>query len=290
MQTLRLLGEPVRDAAFAALRARLRQAARPPGLAVVIAGDDPASAAYVGRKEKACAALGYHHVTRRFPADVGVAELLACVDALNADPAIDGILVQLPLPGHLDADRVLSAVDPRKDVDGFHPENLGLLMSGRPRFVPCTPRGVLRLLAHHGIEVAGRRVTVVGRSLIVGRPLAMLMSLKGKGGDATVTLCHSATRDLAAETARADIVVAALGSPRALGRAHVARGAVVVDVGINRVASPTGRPALVGDVDGEAMEGWASAWTPVPGGVGPMTIAMLMENTWQAMCAREAAR
>ncbi len=289
MLTQSLLGEPVREAILDELRVSLRAASRPPGLAVVLAGEDPASAVYVGRKEKACAALGYHHVTHRLPASVSEAELLDRVRSLNADPAIDGILVQLPLPAGLDPDRVLRAVDPRKDVDGFHPENLGLLVAGRPRFVPCTPAGVVRLLRHYGIATAGRRGAGVGRSLIVGRPLALLLARKGPDGDATVTLCHSATRDLAAETARADIVVAAMGAPRALGRAHVGRGAVVVDVGINRQPAPAGgRAVLVGDVDAAALDGWAAAVTPVPGGVGPVTIAMLMANTWRAMQAREA--
>ena len=289
MLTRKLLGEPVRDAILDELRGRLREAPRPPGLAVVLAGDDAASAVYVGRKEKACAALGYHHVTHRFPATVTEAQLLDHLRGLNADPDIDGILVQLPLPAGLDAERILRAVDPRKDVDGFHPENLGLLVAGRPRFVPCTPAGVVRLLRHYGVPTAGRRVAVVGRSLIVGRPLALLLARKGPAGDATVTLCHSATADLAAETVRADIVVAAIGVPRALGRAHVASGAVVVDVGINRGPAPAGGKApLVGDVDAAALEGWAGALTPVPGGVGPVTIAMLMANTFQAMADRTA--
>ncbi len=291
METLALRGEPVRDAVLAALATKLRTAPRAPGLAVVLAGDDAASAVYVGRKEKACAQLGYRQVTRRFPATVTDDELLACVRELNADPAIDGILVQLPLPAGLDAERVLQAVAPVKDVDGFHPENLGLLAAGRPRTVPCTPRGVVRLLRHYGIPVAGRRVAVVGRSVIVGRPLALLLSLKGPDGDATVSLCHSATPDLAAETSRADIVVAAIGRPGSLDRRHVRTGAVVVDVGINRLPAADGRPArLVGDVDTAAMQGWAAACTPVPGGVGPMTIAMLMENAWEAMCRREGWR
>ncbi|MHB8078271.1 MAG: bifunctional 5,10-methylenetetrahydrofolate dehydrogenase/5,10-methenyltetrahydrofolate cyclohydrolase [Candidatus Krumholzibacteriia bacterium] len=289
MVTRSLLGEPVREAILDELRGRLREATRPPGLAVVLAGDDAASAVYVGRKEKTCAALGYHHVTHRFPAGVTEQELLACVRGLNADPAIDGILVQLPLPAGLDAERILRAVDPRKDVDGFHPENLGLLVAGRPRFVPCTPAGVVRLLRHYGIATAGRRVAVVGRSLIVGRPLALLLAQKGPDGDATVTVCHSATPDLTAETSRADILVAAMGVPRALGRAHVASGAVVVDVGINRQPAPAGgRPILVGDVDAAALDGWAAAVTPVPGGIGLVTTAMLMANTWQAMRLREA--
>ncbi len=281
----RLLGgKELRDSILAGLRERPRAHGRAPGLAVVLVGDDPASAVYVRQKERACETAGLDQRTHRYPAGADEAEVLARVEALNRDPAIDGILVQLPLPRHLDADRVVGAVDPAKDVDGFHPHNLGLLMAGRPRFVPCTPRGVLRLLEWHRIPVAGRRVAVVGRSLIVGRPLANLLSLKGPQGDATVTLCHSATRDLPAVVREAEIVVAAVGSPGALDRRHVARGAVVVDVGVNRVDDPGARRGyrLCGDVAPEALEGWAEAYTPVPGGVGPMTIAMLLENTWQA--------
>ena len=284
----RLAGAPVRDA----ILERLAAAATGddvPGLAVVLVGDDPASRVYVGAKEKACERVGFRHVTHRLPADVSQADLLALVAEINADPAWDGLLVQMPLPDHLDAAAVQAAVDPRKDVDGFHPENLGLLAAGRPRFVPCTPRGIGVLLEHYGISVAGRRVAIVGRSLIVGKPLALLLARKGPGGDATVTLCHSATPDLAAVTREADIVVAALGRPAALDRAHVRRGAVVVDVGINRVADAS-RPRgyrLAGDVAPAATDGWASAWTPVPGGVGPMTITMLLVNTVES--AKRAA-
>lgn len=289
METRQLLGKPARDEVFAELASRVRAAARPPGLAVVLVGDDAASAVYVRSKEQACAALGYRHETHRFPADVAEGRVLACLDALNADPAIDGILVQLPLPPHLDAERVLAAVDPAKDVDGFHPENLGRLASGRPLFVPCTPKGVVRLLRHYGIATAGRRVAIVGRSVIVGRPLALLLSLKGPAGDATVTLCHSATPDLARSTRAADIVVAAMGVPRFLGREHVAEGATVVDVGITRLPAPAGeRPQLAGDVDAVALAGWAGALTPVPGGIGLMTVAMLMENTWESAHRRGA--
>lgn len=290
METLSLRGEPVRDQVLAQLKERLRGQGRPPGLGVILAGEDPASAVYVGRKEKACAELGYRRETHRFPAAVTTEQLLDRLHRLNEDPFIDGILVQLPLPSQVDSERILAAIDPVKDVDGFHPENLGRLLAGRPRCVPCTPKGVVRLLQHHGVPIAGRRVVIVGRSVVVGRPLAMLMSLKGALGDATVTLCHSATRDLPSVVRQGEIVVAAIGSARALGREHIAAGAVVVDVGINRLppAVAGGKPRLVGDVDAEALAGWASAVTPVPGGVGPMTIAMLMENTWEAMCAREA--
>jgi len=285
-----LAGAAVRDAVFEDLRARCAATGLRPGLAVILVGDDPASQVYVRSKGKACEALGFHSETHRLPADAAEPDLLALVARLNRDPAIHGILVQVPLPAHLSAARVQAAVDPGKDVDGFHPENLGRLLAGAPGFVPCTPLGVSVLLAHYGIDVAGRHVAVVGRSVIVGRPLAMLLSRKGDGGDATVTLCHSRTPDLAAVTSACGIVVAALGAPAFLDRRHVARGAVVVDVGINRVADPGAAKGqrLVGDVAPEALDGWASAYTPVPGGIGVMTIAMLMRNTYEAAVRRAA--
>lgn len=284
-----LKGGPVRDQVFAELKEKVAGAPRKPGLAVLLVGDDPASAVYVSHKEKGCVEVGFHHVTFRLPADARQEEVLAKVAELNADAAIDGILVQLPLPGHLDQEQVLLAVDPAKDVDGFHPENLGRLTAGLPRFVPCTPKGILRLLEHYDVPLAGKHVAIVGRSVIVGRPLAMLISLKRDDANATVSLCHSGTRDLAAITSRADVVVAAIGVPRALGRDEIAAGAVVVDVGINRIDAPERKSGtrLVGDVDMEALKGHAAALTPVPGGVGPMTIAMLLENTWEAMCRAE---
>jgi methylenetetrahydrofolate dehydrogenase (NADP+)/methenyltetrahydrofolate cyclohydrolase len=290
--TRQLLGLPVRDAVLADLKRKVAGASRPPGLAVVLLGDDPASRVYVRSKEKGCEEVGFHHLTHRLPADAGEASVLALIAELNGDPHLDGILVQMPLPAHLDGDRILAAVDPRKDVDGFHPHNLGLLVTGKPRFVACTPKGVLRLLAHYEIAVAGRRVAIVGRSVIVGRPLALLLNLKGALGDATVTMCHSRTPDLAAVTREADIVVAAMGVATALGREHVRQGAVVVDVGINRVPDAAARTGyrLVGDVDAAALEGHAGALTPVPGGVGPMTIAMLLENTWEAMVREEGPK
>ena len=284
-------GRVVRDAVLADLATRVRQAPRAPGLAVVLVGDDPASRVYVRNKEKGCEQVGYRHWTHRLPAETAEADVLALVAQLNADPLVDGILVQMPLPAPLDGDRILAAVDPAKDVDGFHPYNLGLLVSGRPRTVACTPRGVLRLLEHHGIGTAGKHVVVVGRSVIVGRPLALLLNLKGALGDATVTMCHSRTPDLAAHCRRADILVAAVGVPGLLGREHVAPGAVVVDVGINRVEDPSRKKGfrLAGDVKAEELADHAGALTPVPGGVGPMTIAMLLENTWEAMVRREEA-
>jgi methylenetetrahydrofolate dehydrogenase (NADP+)/methenyltetrahydrofolate cyclohydrolase len=283
---------PVRDAVLAEITRKVAGASRPPGLAVVLIGDDPASRVYVRSKEKGCEDVGFHHLTHRLPADTTEASVLALIAELNGDPRLDGILVQMPLPTHLDGDRILAAVDPRKDVDGFHPLNLGLLVAGKPRTVACTPKGILRLLAYYEIPVAGRRVAIVGRSVIVGRPLALLLNLKGALGDATVTMCHSRTPDLAAVTREADIVVAAMGVASALGREHVRQGAVVVDVGINRVPDAAARTGyrLVGDVDAAALDGHAGALTPVPGGVGPMTIAMLLENTWEAMVREEGPK
>jgi len=289
---LLLDGRPVRDAVLAELASKVTGASRAPGLAVILVGDDPASQVYVRNKEKGCAAVGFHHETHRLAAAVAEAEVLALIERLNGDPRIDGILVQMPLPAHLATERILTAVAPAKDVDGFHPHNLGLLVSGRPGPVACTPRGVLRLLDHYGVTIPGRRVVVIGRSVIVGRPLALLFNLKGRLGDATVTMCHSRTPDLPAITSQADILVAAIGAPEFVRREHVAPGAVVVDVGINRVTDPTASTGhrLVGDVAAAEMAGHAAALTPVPGGVGPMTIAMLLENTWEAMVRREDAR
>lgn len=289
METLLLKGKPVRNAVFAELKEKMQTAPRKPGLAVVLVGDDAASAVYVQHKEKGCEEVGFHHETHRLPADTPQSQVLDLVHRLNEDKAIDGILIQLPMPKSIDQDEVLMAVNPDKDVDGFHPVNLGRLTAGAPGFVPCTPKGVLRLLTHYEVPVAGKEVAVVGRSVIVGRPLSLLLSLKRSDGNATVTMCHSGTRDLAAVTSRADVVVAAIGVPQALGRNEIAEGAVVVDVGINRIDAPD-RPSgtrLVGDVDAPALKGYASALTPVPGGVGPMTIAMLLENTWEAMLRAE---
>jgi methylenetetrahydrofolate dehydrogenase (NADP+)/methenyltetrahydrofolate cyclohydrolase len=289
LETRQLRGDAVRDQVFEDLRARIATARRPPGLAVVLVGDDPASHVYVRHKEKGCETVGFVHTTFRLPAETPQPELLELISGLNADATIDGILIQLPLPRHLDTDRILSAVEPAKDVDGFHPMNLGRLAAGKPTSVPCTPKGILRLLQHYGIGLRGREVAIVGRSVIVGRPLALLMSLKRDDANATVTLCHSGTRDLAAVTRRAEIVVAAMGAPCALGRAHLAPGAIVVDVGINRVDDPHAKRGyrLVGDVDAAAVEGHVAALTPVPRGVGPMTIAMLLENTYEAMVRAE---
>ena len=256
---------------------------RVPGLAVVLVGDDPASRVYVRNKEKACAAAGMRGQLIRLPADVSEADLLATVDGLNADPETHGILVQLPLPRGIDDSRVIERIDPRKDVDGFHPENAGLLAIGRPRFVPCTPLGVRELLVTSGIETRGQDVVILGRSQIVGKSLGLLFLQKGRGGDATVTICHAASRDIAAHTRRADILIAAVGRPEWVTAAMIKPGAVVVDVGINR--DPAGK--LCGDVAFAEAIAVAGAITPVPGGVGPMTVASLLRNTWDAFVRLE---
>jgi methylenetetrahydrofolate dehydrogenase (NADP+) / methenyltetrahydrofolate cyclohydrolase len=243
-----------------------------PHLAAVLVGDDPASAVYVRNKHIACEKAGFKSTLHRLPATTSQADLMALVRSLNEDPDVHGILVQLPLPKGLDATAILDAIHPSKDVDGFHAENVGLMSQGRPRFLPCTPAGVMRMLKVSGIETSGKHAVVIGRSDIVGKPMAMLLAQKGV--DATVTLCHSRTPDLGAFCRQADILVAALGIPQFVKGDMVKPGAVVIDVGINRLGDK-----LVGDVDYAAAAQVASAITPVPGGVGPMTIAMLLENT-----------
>jgi methylenetetrahydrofolate dehydrogenase (NADP+)/methenyltetrahydrofolate cyclohydrolase len=254
----------------------------PPGLAALLIGDNPASALYVRNKERACREVGMDAQTFSLPASTPLGEVLDLIHRLNGDRRFHGILVQLPLPPHLDERRVLEAVDPAKDVDGLHPYNVGLLLLGRPRFVPCTPAGVRELLLRNGYSPEGRHVVICGRSQIVGKPLAALLVQKAKGANATITLCHTGTVDLPALTRQADILVAAVGQPRFITASMVKPGAVVVDVGINRLPSPTGRTVLVGDVAFEEVAEKAAAITPVPGGVGPMTVAMLLVNTLKA--------
>jgi len=288
-------------AEVAARAAVLAERATPPGLAVVLVGEDPASAVYVRNKVRACAEAGVRSVFEEYDADLTEASLLARIDALNADPAIHGILVQLPLPKQVRADKVLESVAPAKDVDGFHESNLGALLAGRPRMVPCTPAGVMRLLDHAGVTIAGAHAVVIGRSNIVGKPLSLLLLQR----DATVTICHSKTPNLAEVCRMADILVAAVGRPGLVTRDFVKPGAAVVDVGINRVTDasvasrlyPAGHKRLalfqskgsilVGDVHPE-VEHVAGALTPVPGGVGPLTITMLMANTLKAARERVA--
>jgi methylenetetrahydrofolate dehydrogenase (NADP+)/methenyltetrahydrofolate cyclohydrolase len=261
--------------------AALKQAGVVPGLGVILVGDDPASASYVAGKERACSEIGIRSDDNRLPAGIAQPELLAIVQRLNADPAIHGILVQLPLPRRLDEDQVLLAIDPEKDVDGLHPVNVGRMVIGQEAFLPCTPHGVLQLLARSGIRTDAARVVIVGRSNLVGKPLANLLLRKWDLGNATVTVCHTRTRDIGALTREADIVVAAAGRPGTITADMVRQGAVVIDVGVSRVEDPSARRGyrLVGDVDFEAVKEKAGAITPVPGGVGPMTITMLLYNT-----------
>lgn len=268
----------------AEVAAEARKLPTRPGLAVILVGDDPASEVYVRGKEKAATEAGFKSVLDRRSADTSQDALLRLVRAYNEDPTIHGYLVQLPLPKHVDADVVVEAIDPRKDVDGFHPENQGLLLRGVPRFVPATPRGVVEMLARSGHSPAGKRVVIVGRSTIVGRPLAAALLRKGDAADATVTVAHSRTRDLPAVCREADILVAAIGQPRLVQASWVKPGACVIDVGMNRMEGK-----LCGDVDFEAMKEVAGAITPVPGGVGPMTIAMLLRNTLDAALASTKA-
>ncbi len=255
---------------------------RAPGLTVVLVGDDPASAVYVGSKGKATREAGMISGEHRLPAATQEADLLALIARLNADPAVDGILVQMPLPGHIDSDRVIAAIDPAKDVDGLHPINTGLLVSGRPGLVPCTPSGCMMLIQDALGNIAGAEAVVIGRSILVGKPMAALLT----NASATVTLAHSRTRDLAGHVARADIVVAAVGIPGMVQGEWIKPGACVIDVGINRVALPDGKSRLIGDVDFAAASARAGWITPVPGGVGPMTIACLLANTLSAAHAR----
>jgi methylenetetrahydrofolate dehydrogenase (NADP+) / methenyltetrahydrofolate cyclohydrolase len=251
-----------------------------PGLAVVLVGDDPASTVYVRNKGKACEEAGMHSVTIRMPDTTTQAELLATVDQLNADPAIHGMLVQMPLPKQCNADEVIRRIDPAKDVDGFHPINAGKLIIGETDgFAPCTPAGVMELLRRHDVKTSGAEVVIVGRSNIVGKPMASL--LVQPGVDATVTICHSRTRELAAHTRRADILIAAIGRAKFVTADMVKPGATVIDVGINRVDEPRAKNGyvLAGDVDFAAVRDVAGRITPVPGGVGPLTIAMLLKST-----------
>jgi len=265
--------------------AELAKAGKKPGLAVVLIGDDPASRAYVRSKDKKCRDLGLHSVKLELPATTTQEELLAHVETLNKDPAIHGILVQSPPPSHIDEAAIVRAIDPAKDVDGFHPVNVAKLALEDPTgFVPCTPLGCQRLLIDAGIETKGANVVVLGRSMIVGKPMALLLMAKGIGGDATVTVAHSRTKDLPSITRQADIIIAAIGRPEFLKAEHVKEGAVVIDVGINRVEAPGTEKGykLVGDVAFDEVSPKCKAITPVPGGVGPMTIAMLMANTIKA--------
>jgi len=272
------LAASVRDEVAAEVARLKAEHGRVPGLVVVLLGEDAASQVYVRNKRKASDEAGIGGEIIRLPRETGQAELIALLDRLNADPAVHGILVQMPLPPQVSERAVIERIDPAKDVDGFHPENAGLLAIGSPRFVPCTPLGVREILLHAGVETKGARAVVLGRSQIVGKSMALLLMQKGPGGDATVTVCHTATRDTASIAREADILVAAMGRPEAVRRDWIKPGAVVIDVGIHR--RDDGR--LCGDVAQAEVAEVASILTPVPGGVGPMTVAMLLRNTLDA--------
>jgi methylenetetrahydrofolate dehydrogenase (NADP+)/methenyltetrahydrofolate cyclohydrolase len=277
----RAIAGKIKDEIKADVDALVPRVGRPPGLATVLVGDDPASASYVRGKRKTCAALGVRSIEHALEAGTDRTVLLDLVRSLNDDDTVDGILVQSPLPPHLDENEVVGLIDPAKDVDGFHPVSIGKLLLGQETFVSCTPAGVRELLVRSGVETRGAHAVIVGRSSIVGKPLAALLMQKADGADATVTVCHSRTRDLPEITCTADILVAAIGRARFVTADMVRPGAVVIDVGINRVEDPSAKRGyrLVGDVDFDAVVEVASQITPVPGGVGPMTVAMLMRNT-----------
>lgn len=251
-----------------------KEGTRKPGLAVIIVGNDPASKIYVNNKKKACEICSFNSFEYALPEETSEDELLTLIRRLNADDSVDGILCQLPLPSHIDENKVIDTIAPEKDVDGFSPVNTGNLLAGKPCFAPCTPAGVVEMLKYEGIEITGKHCVIVGRSNIVGKPAALLMLRE----NATVTICHSRTKDLASQVRQADIVIAAIGKPRFITADMIKEGAVVIDVGINRL--PDGK--VTGDVDFEGVKEKASAITPVPGGVGPMTITMLMKNTFEA--------
>jgi len=252
-----------------------------PGIGVILVGADPASISYVTAKEKACEEIGIYSDDNRLPAETSEKDLLALVNKMNNDPKINGILVQLPLPKHIDEQKILLAIDPAKDVDGFHPVSVGKMCVGQKTFLPCTPHGVVQLLIRAGVKLDGAEVVIVGRSNIVGKPLANMLIQKSPTGNATVTVCHTRTKDIAAHTRRADIVIAAAGRPNTITADMVKDGVVIIDVGVNRIADATKKNGfrLVGDVDFEGLKEKASLITPVPGGVGPMTITMLLFNT-----------
>ena len=253
-----------------------------PSLAVILVGSNPASKVYVRNKTKRFDDLSLKSKTIRFDDDVSETELINKISELNSDANIHGILVQLPLPNHIDSEKILLTINPNKDVDGFHPYNLGHLTAGVPTFIPCTPKGIMRFFEHHDYELKGKHVVVVGRSNIVGRPISILTSLKKKYSDATTTICHSGSKDIYNFTKVADIVILAIGSPNFLKAEHIKDGAIVIDVGINRIKNNDGEAILVGDADFNSLKHKVEAITPVPGGVGPMTIAMLVENTVEA--------
>ena len=283
METLLLKGKPVSDSIRLSLEPRVQSLIETgivPKLAAIIVGDDPASKVYVRNKARAFGKLNCESQTYRLDSKSNEEKVLTLIDRLNNDPSIHGILIQLPLPNHLDSKTILHTVSPKKDVDGFHPENLGLLLEGNPNFIPCTPHGVLEILRHYDISVSGRHAVIVGRSNIVGKPMFALLAQKFEMGNATVTICHTGTKDLAAYTKQGDIIIAAAGSPNMITGDMIKESANIIDVGINRVDDDSEKGyTLVGDVNTESVMGIANSVTPVPGGVGPMTITMLLVNT-----------
>jgi methylenetetrahydrofolate dehydrogenase (NADP+)/methenyltetrahydrofolate cyclohydrolase len=285
-ETIILSGKTVSQNVYKSLQTRidsLKFSGCTPGLAVVLVGDDPASNVYVNSKTRHFNKLDLYSETIRLPANIGKDELLSQIQNLNSDDSFHGILVQMPLPTHLNESVIIDALDPLKDVDGFHPENLGRLTAGRPRFVPCTPKGIMRIMDFYKIDLSGKHVVVLGRSNIVGRPMSILTSLKETYSNATTTICHSGTTDIPYHTQQADILIAAIGVPEFVTSSHIKEGTVIIDVGINRVEDDSEKGyRLVGDVNFDSVNEKALAITPVPGGVGPMTIAMLVENTVEA--------
>ena len=281
-----LSGKEVSSAVYRDLSDRiqtLKEKSIIPGLAVILVGEDSASQVYVRSKTKTFKKLNLFTKTYRLSDDISQNELLHLIIELNRNPSYHGILVQLPLPKHIESYKVINAIDPKKDVDGFHPQNAGLLAIGTPRFIPCTPKGIMRILKHYEIDLNGKHVVVVGRSNIVGRPISILTSMKMDGANATTTICHSGTPDTQNHTNTADVVVVALGVPGFLNHNMIKKGSIVIDVGINRINANNDKGyELVGDADWSSIEQKASSATPVPGGVGPMTIAMLVENTVEA--------
>jgi methylenetetrahydrofolate dehydrogenase (NADP+)/methenyltetrahydrofolate cyclohydrolase len=272
--------------------AKLKQDGITPGLSVILIGDDPASLSYVTAKQKACREMGIYSDDNHLPADTTQKQLIALINRMNADPKINGILVQLPLPQHINESEVLMAINPEKDVDGFHPTNIGKMVAGQKAFLPCTPHAVIQLLLRSGVKIEGSDVVIVGRSNIVGKPLANMLIQKSPDANATVTICHTRTKNLANHTRRADIIVAAAGNPNTITADMVKDGAVVIDVGVNRIEDDTKKRGyrLVGDVDFEAVKKKTSLITAVPGGVGPMTITMLLYNTVEAAKAAAAQK
>ena len=286
MKTKILSGKEVSASVYSDIKSRidtLRSREITPNLSVLLVGNNPASEVYVNSKSKRFSKLGLLSETIKLPEDISQDHLISKIEELNEDNKIHGILVQLPLPKHIDKDSIIKTIKPQKDVDGFHPYNLGTLLMGKPQFIPCTPKGIMRIFEYYQIDLSGMHVVVVGRSNIVGRPISILTSLKNKFSNATTTLCHSGSENMIQYLQDADIIILALGSPEFLKENHIKKGAIIIDVGINRINDQSnGNKKLVGDADQESLIGKAGAISPVPGGVGPMTIAMLVENTIEA--------